>query len=182
MGFMREDQMVRVPEEIAVTTGGLIRVALLAAAAFATMAWMVDERSRPLTLVLGVLSIVAIAAVLVHLRWQRRYGTATLSAERPFEPGKPFAGTIVSELPQAPGSPIRIRISGWSARSEVTLSRTVVDPMHLRRAPDGSLVIPFHVPPPDEPIQWRPREVRLRVRTAHWPVGWGATFVISRNP
>jgi hypothetical protein len=57
----------------------------------------------------------------------------------------------------------------------------VVDPTHFRRASDGALAIPFHLPPLDEPHQWEAREVRLHARTAHWPVGWGATFVIARR-
>lgn len=174
--------MVRIQEETTASTGGLIRVAFFAVVAFATLTWMVDERSRPLTMIVGTMSTAIIAAGLLHLRWQRRYGTSTLIAERPFEMGKPFAGTIVTELRDAPGSPIRIRISGWSSRSEVTLTRTTVDPMLMRKTSDGSVEIPFHIPPPEEPTRWNPREVRLRARTAHWPVGWGATFVISRNP
>lgn len=122
-GIVREDRMLRLPQEIAYTTGGLTSVALVAVLGFATMAWLVEEQFRPLTMVLGAMSIGAIAAALLYLRRQRQYGTATLIAERPFEPGKPFGGTIVTELHTAPASPIRIRISGWSTRSEVTLAR-----------------------------------------------------------
>lgn len=86
------------------------------------------------------------------------------------------------EFHEAREAPVRIRITGSHVRSEVTLARTTVDPMFLRRAPAGSLLIPFNVPAPEDPLQSTPREVRLHARAAHWPVGWGATFVIAENP
>ena len=82
-----------------------------------------------------------------------------------------------TRLAMCAACPLRVLV-GWSSRSEVTLARTTVDPVDLRREADGSLLIPFRIPPLDEADQWRPREVRLRVRTASWPVGWGATFLI----
>lgn len=173
--------MMHVQQEVAFTTGGLGRVLFFAAFGFATMAFLLDEEFRPVAVVTGVLAVAMIAATLLYLMRQQRYGTATLIAERPFEMGKPFAGTIVTGLHPAPGSPIKVRISGSYVRSSSTLTRTTVDPLVLRLTPDGSLVIPFHVPPPEDPVRVTPIEVRLHVRTAFWPLGWGATFLIAER-
>jgi hypothetical protein len=173
--------MLRVPQEIAFTVGGLSRVLLFAAIGFATMALLLDEEHRPVAVVMGALAAGAISLMLAYLIRQQRFGTATLIAERAFELDRPFAGTIVTGLHPAPDSTIRIRISCSHVRSTSTLARTTVDPLLLRQTPDGSLAIPFQVPPPDEPTRWKPSEVRLHVRTASWPIGWGATFVIARS-
>ena len=173
---------MRVREEIGATPGGLIRVAVIAALGFAAMGWMLDAQFRPLAVIMGAVFLTLIAVGLIHLRLQRRYGTATLHAERPFELDKPFAGNIVTELADVPGAPIRLRIGGWSpGRQQVTIARTTVDPMFLRRGADGSLVIPFHILPPEEPGHLNSREIRLHVRTANWPIGWGATFLIAKK-
>lgn len=172
---------MRVSQEIAFTIGGLSRVLVLAAFGFATMAFLLDAEFRPVAVVTGLLAVATIASMLLYLMRQQRYGTATLIAERPFEMGKPFAGTIVTGLHPAPGSPIKLRISGSYVRSTSTLARTTVDPMVLRLTTDGSLAIPFHVPPPEDPVRVTPSEVRLHVRTAFWPLGWGATFLIAER-
>jgi hypothetical protein len=173
---------MRIPEEIAATTGGLVRVAIIALLGFAAMAFLLDAQFRPLAFVMGGVFLTLIAVGMIHLRLQSRYGTATLIAERPFELDKPFAGTIETGLREVPGAPVRIRIAARVVRSEATLVRTTVDPMLLRRAADGSLVIPFYVPPPEEPVYPHLREIRLYARTAHWPLGWGATFLIADRP
>ena len=173
---------MQVSEEIGATPGGLIRVAIIAALAFSAMAWLLDEQFRPLAIIMGAVFLVLIAIGLIHLRLQRRFGTATLIAEGPFDLKKPFAGTIVTELREVPGAPLRLRIGEWSGRQQVTIARTTVDPMLLRRGPDGSLVIPFHILPPEDPGHLNLREARLHVRTLHWPIGWGATFLIAENP
>lgn len=171
--------MMRVSQEVGFTTGGLSRVLLFAVFGFGTMALLLDEEFRPFAIMTGALAALGISLALIYLLRQQRYGTAILIAEQPFELGKPFAGTIVTALHPAPGSPIKVRISGAYVRSTSTLARTTVDPLFLRHTSDGSLAIPFHVLPPEEPVQVTPREVRLHVRTAFWPVGWGATFVIA---
>lgn len=176
------DRGLRIPQEIAFTTGGLTRVGVFALIAFGTMALLLDPEFRIAAYLTGVAAIGAVTLLLIYLHWQRRYGEATLIAEGLYEPGRAFAGTIVTGLREVPGSRIRVKIAGWSTRSESTLSRTTVDPVDVRRDDAGTLVIPFRVPPPEEGNDWRPREVRLRVRTAHWPVGWGATFVIGETP
>lgn len=172
---------IRVEEEIAATAGGLIRVGLIAVLSFTAMGWMLDPPFRPLAVVMGLVFLTAVVLGVTHLQLQRRYGTAALIAERPFEQGKPFAGTIVTGLRDVPKGPLRIRIGGWSSRRETTLARTTVDPMLLRRRADGTLVIPFHVLPPEEPVRWKPSEVRLHARAANWPIGWGASFLIAEN-
>lgn len=163
------------------TTGGLVRVALIAAAGFGLMAWIVDDRSRPLTFALGTATIGVIVTSLVYLHRQRRFGSATLAFDAAFEQNRTFAGSIATGLHDAPRSPIRIRIAGWSSRDDVTLARAIVESTALQRAADGSIVIPFHVPPADEPMQWHPREIRLHARAADWPLGWGATFLVAKR-
>ena len=163
------------------TTGGLIRVAVIAAFGFGSMAMVVDDRSRPPTIAVGTATVVAIVAILFYLHRQRRFGAATLATDGPFERNRMFAGRIVTSFSDAPRTPIRIRIAGWSSRNDVTLARTTVESMSLQRAADGSIVIPFRIPPSDELAQWHPREIRLHARAADWPLGWGATFVIAKR-
>ena len=173
--------MLLVQQETMFTTAGLIRVALIAALGFGLMAMLVDDRSRTLTIAVGMATVVAIVAILLYLSRQRRFGSATLTSAGAFEMSRTFAGTIVTEFRHAPRSPIRIRIAGWSTRNDVTLARIIVDGTSLQRAADGSIVIPFHIPPADDPMEWHPREVRLHARAADWPLGWGATFVIAKR-
>lgn len=173
-----EKTTVRIPEEVAATPAGLIRVAVFAVLAFVAAYALFDARSRLASLVFGAAIVAGIACAVAVLLWQRRYGTAALRPARPFEHGKPFQGTIETELRARPSSAIRLSVYGAYSRSQEVFARERVDPALLREGATGGLQIPFFIVLPDDPIHAGAREVRLRARMASWPLGWGATFVV----
>lgn len=167
---------VSVSQEIPATAEGLIRIAVFAAIAFFIFSLFVDGTVRLFTLGLGGAILLAIAAWIGVIARQRRYGTAVLYAVRKFEPGQTFEGVIDVALGTPPSKPIRLRVHAWKLRtSAYTVARERVDPLFLRPTARGTSEIPFRM---DIPAMGRSSEVRLSARTASWPVGWGATFLI----
>ena len=170
-----------VPEEEQLTPSFLIRIGFFIAIGFGVIAILGEEEFRPFTIGLGGVFVVAAAFSLIHILRQRRYGTATLRAVRPYEDGKPFEGYIETEVRERPTGPVRVRIFATFGRSQRTLARARIDPSRLRMTSAGTLQIPFFVAVPQGRWNRGGRDVRLRAQTASWPHGWGGTFLIGSS-
>lgn len=156
------------PEEETSTPPNLVKISFFAAFAFLVMASMVDEDMRPAPLFVGGLILILLALTAGWLKWQSRYGSASLRATTGLISGRPFRGVIETELPRLPSSPVRILLFGL---------RLDVPPEQMQQSESGRITIPFSF---DVPQFFYPaRPVRLYVRTRTWPIGWGATFLFA---
>jgi hypothetical protein len=169
----------RISEEEVSTPAGLLRVCIFAAFGFAGMALLVDDKAVPLFIGGGI--IAAVVTFGLWLRFQRRYGSATLEVITPFVYGGTFSGVIQTELKTAGKGSIRILVAAGSKiarnRGDYFGVRQKVLQSQLQRTENGDIRIPFSLEiPAHTPREYD--EVRLEARTSTWPVGWGATFVI----
>jgi len=166
---------LRVPEERTTTPMNLFKIGFFAGIAFLVMAWMSEPSLRGAPLFVGALILSLLALVAVFLLWQRRYGEATLKAKSPLVFGKPFEGWIDTELSSAPRAPLRVIFEGQSGKYVVMTVRQDVPSERVGRDASGQIRVPFFLAlPPFENasvVAWR-----IYVRSANWPVGWGATF------
>ena len=158
---------------------GLARIGVFTTAGFGGMALMVDDKGP--VLFLGGCILAAVLIYGLWLRFQSRYGAATLEVATPFKYGSPFSGVIQTELETVGDRPLRIRVSAGSKiarnRGDHWAVKRKVPQEHLQRNEKGHIRVPFSVDiPAYTPGQYD--EVRLTVRTVTWPIGWGAEFVV----
>jgi hypothetical protein len=171
---------IRVSQDEPSTPVGLMKIGWFAAAAFLLMTAMVQPSWRGVPLVIGGGIVVALVVAALWLRYQERFGSATLAANT-FTAGERFEGVIETELRDKPASPVSICLLGQDPQYQSAIAFRIGDevpPERMELAADGTLRIPFSLLVPGKDSARRAVGVRLIVRTKQWPLGWGATFLI----
>ncbi len=140
------------------------------------MAVLVDDWAAPLFV--GLLIIAMMAAAVMWLRFQSRYGEARLAATTQFIYGARFEGEIVTGLAHVPRAPVRMHVHAQRGRVTPLSLLETIPPARMRIDGEGQVRIPFSLPVPDDAAARNSAGVRLYVRTRTWPIGWGATFLL----
>lgn len=167
--------MFTLTEEETTTPPGLVKISVFAAAAFLVMALMVEAEARtPVLFAAGfILALLGISGGWLFFR--RRYGSAYLVSKTGAITNGVFEGVIETGLRRIPTHPVRIVIADrWWGGGQLD-----VPPERMRLGPSGNVVIPFSIPLPKPEKGWGQGFVRMYVRTRTWPIGWGATFLLT---
>lgn len=159
-------------EELTTSGRGLGKIAVFVVCACLVMALLVDDKRVPIFIGAFIVGLLAVSAG--WLRYQSRYGRATLVATTQFVRGQRFEGEIVTGLTAAPRTSIRIQVVGHVGRLE-----QVIRPNELRIGENGRIRIPFRFDIPDGDGTRHATRVRLYARTSNWPIGLGATFLLA---
>lgn len=165
-------------EEPTSTPRNLMKISFFAGIAFVAMSLVSEPHMRNAPLVVGALILSLLGITAAWLKFQSRFGAATLTGASELVYGRPFQAVVETELTSIPAKPVRIELYGLRGKTVSISVDTEVPPERMRVVEGGTVHIPFTLDMPPKP-EYPLGEIRIAVRTSTWPLGWGTTFLLT---